>query len=195
MVDTMSRNESYSKLWNVVKMLLVLSHGQATVERGFSINKQVETDNLTEQSLVAKRTICDYVNFVRGIEHVDVTDKKLILAATAARQKYSAYLNELRVKEANDAQSKKRKGLQEDLEQLKTKKRRLQKEAEALEKEADDLAAQAEQKHDFVCITKSNSLRKTAKQKLVDIQELNLQLESIQQQCRQQQQQCGTSDK
>ena len=57
---------------NVVKMLLVLSHGQATVERGFSINKQVETDNLTEQSLVAKRTICDYVNFVGGIEHVDV---------------------------------------------------------------------------------------------------------------------------
>jgi len=30
----------YSKLWNVVRMLLVLSHGQAAVERGFSINKQ-----------------------------------------------------------------------------------------------------------------------------------------------------------
>jgi len=27
----------YSKLWNVVRMLLVLSHGQAAVERGFSI--------------------------------------------------------------------------------------------------------------------------------------------------------------
>ena len=112
----------------------------------------------------------------------------LILAATAARQKYSAYLNELHVKEANDAQSKKRKALQEDLEQLQTKKRRLQKEAEDLKKEADDLAAKAEHKHDFVCITKSNSSRKTAKQKLVDIQELNLHLESIQQQC-------GKSDK
>jgi len=39
-IDTMSRNDSYSKLWNVVKMLLVLSHGQATLERGFSINKK-----------------------------------------------------------------------------------------------------------------------------------------------------------
>jgi len=48
MVDTMSRNDSYCKLWKVVKMLLVLSLGQASVERGFSINKQVETDNLTE---------------------------------------------------------------------------------------------------------------------------------------------------
>jgi len=165
-------------------MLLVLSHGQATVERGFSVNMQVETDNMHEESVVAKRTICDYVSYVGGTQHVDVTNKKLILAATTARHKYSAYLNELHVKEATDAKSKKRKALQQDLEQLKTKKRRLQKDAEALEKEADDLAAKAEQKHDFMCITKSNSLRKTAKQKLVDIQELNLQLESIQQQCR-----------
>jgi len=31
-VDTVSRNDSCSKPWKVVKMLLVLSHGQATVE-------------------------------------------------------------------------------------------------------------------------------------------------------------------
>ena len=43
---------------------------------------------------------------------------------------------------------------------------------------------QQEQKHDFTCITKSNSLRKTAKQKLVDIQAVDLQLESIHQQSR-----------
>jgi len=91
-------------------------------------------------------------------------------------------LSELHTKKANDAKSKKRKALQEELEQLKTNKRRLQKDAEALEKEADDLALIAEQKHDFMCITKSNSLCKTAKQKLVDIQAVDLQLESIQQQ-------------
>jgi len=71
-------------------MLLVLSHGQATVERGFNIiNKQVENENLSKEFVVAKRTICDYVTYVGGIEHVDVTNKKLILAATAAHQKYS----------------------------------------------------------------------------------------------------------
>jgi len=46
--------------------------GQATVEQGFSINKQVETENLSEESVVAKRTICNYVTYVGGIEHVDV---------------------------------------------------------------------------------------------------------------------------
>jgi len=59
LIDTMSRNDSYSKLWKVVMMLLVLSHGQATVERGFSINKQVDTENLSEESVVAERIICD----------------------------------------------------------------------------------------------------------------------------------------
>jgi len=63
------------------------------------------------ETVVAKRTICDYVSYVGGIEHVDVTNKKLILAATAALQKFSAYLNELRVKEANDAKSKNREAL------------------------------------------------------------------------------------
>jgi len=77
MVTIMSRNDLYSKLWKVVKMLLVLSHGQATVEQGFSINKQVETENLSEESVVAKRTICDYVTYVGGIEHDDATNKKL----------------------------------------------------------------------------------------------------------------------
>jgi len=53
---------------------------------------------------VAKTTICDYddyVTYVGGIEHVNVTNKKMILAATAAHQKYSAYLSELHVKEAH----------------------------------------------------------------------------------------------
>jgi len=75
-------------------LLLLLSHRQATVERGFGINKQVETDNLSVESVVAKRTIGDYVSYVGGIEHIDVTNKKLIPAATAARQKYSPSLKE-----------------------------------------------------------------------------------------------------
>lgn len=41
---------SYRDLWNVVKLLLVHSHGQATVEQGFSVNRQVTVKNLQELS-------------------------------------------------------------------------------------------------------------------------------------------------
>ena len=64
---------------------MVLSHGQATVERGFSINKQVETENLSNESVVVNRTMLE------GLNMLDATDKKLILAAAAAHRKYSAY--------------------------------------------------------------------------------------------------------
>jgi len=40
--DTMSQNPSCKQLWTVAKQLLLLSHGQATVERGFSVNKEIE---------------------------------------------------------------------------------------------------------------------------------------------------------
>ncbi|GBL92251.1 hypothetical protein AVEN_35807-1 [Araneus ventricosus] len=35
----------YRNLWKVVEMLVLLSHGQATVEKGFSINRKVEVEN------------------------------------------------------------------------------------------------------------------------------------------------------
>ena len=41
----------YQDLWLTVQLLLTLSHGQATVERGFSVNKEVLTPNLQEVSL------------------------------------------------------------------------------------------------------------------------------------------------
>jgi antirestriction protein ArdC len=70
------------------------------------MSKHVETDNIYEESLVAKRTICDYVCYIGGINNVDVSNKKLILAA-AAHQKYSSYLNQLQKTEVTEEQSKK----------------------------------------------------------------------------------------
>ena len=55
----MANNPSLCKLWTCVKALLLLSHGQASVERGFSVKKQVEIDNLSEDTFVAKRLVCD----------------------------------------------------------------------------------------------------------------------------------------
>ena len=38
----LAREKEYKAFWCVVKMVLLLSHGQASVERGFSVNKQVQ---------------------------------------------------------------------------------------------------------------------------------------------------------
>ena len=71
MPETMAGKDTYSKLWNVVRMLLVLSHGQSDVERGFSINNQAEEAHLPSETFVAKRIICNHVRYVGGIDQVD----------------------------------------------------------------------------------------------------------------------------
>jgi len=68
----MANNPCLCKLWTCVKALLLLSRGQASVERGFSVNKQVEIDNLTKDTFVAKRLICDHVIWVGGLKNIDI---------------------------------------------------------------------------------------------------------------------------
>ncbi|XP_072564133.1 uncharacterized protein [Paramormyrops kingsleyae] len=91
--ETMGTKPSFSKVWDVVKILLVLSHGQASVERGFSINKELIVENQKERSLVAQRLIVDHIRSVGGIIKVEIT-KELLLSAAGARQKYHGYLEE-----------------------------------------------------------------------------------------------------
>ena len=86
----MGQQSEYRLLWGVVQELLLLSHGQATVERGFS----VERHNLTEEeSIVSQRLICDYVRLTGGVANVEVT-KELLISVKAARQRYQAFLDE-----------------------------------------------------------------------------------------------------
>ena len=50
----------YQDLWLTMQLLLTLSHGQATVERGFSVNKEVLTPNLQEVSLPGNQTCSQF---------------------------------------------------------------------------------------------------------------------------------------
>ena len=51
----------------VVKNLLLISHRLVSVERGFSVNRQLEVENLHEDSFVAQRLIADHVRAVDGV--------------------------------------------------------------------------------------------------------------------------------
>ena len=53
------QNKKYSKLWEVMKT--IFSHGQASIEREFSINKQLEVENLKDLSYILQRLAYDYV--------------------------------------------------------------------------------------------------------------------------------------
>ena len=53
----MANVTEWADLWELTKNLLLLSHGQASVERGFSINKEISVENMTVQTLISQRVI------------------------------------------------------------------------------------------------------------------------------------------
>ena len=55
---------------------------------GFSVNKHIKLDNLAEDTFLAKRINCDHVTSVGGLQNIDASDKRLLLAASSVRQNY-----------------------------------------------------------------------------------------------------------
>lgn len=165
-------SQPYPQLWAFIRNLLLLSHGQATVERGFSINKQVEICNIQVDTVIAQRVVCDYVSMHGGVTKVPLTPE-LLSSVTSARVRYRMHLESERKKKETQAHSQRRIMIEEELEQL--KKTRQTEVAEHLRRDADKMAEEAEGKQGSKMaelIAKSNALRRSYKQKLTELESL-----------------------
>jgi len=118
--DHISKENELESLWEVVRTVLLLSHGQAQVEHEFSTSKELMDVNMKQRTLVAKRAIVDYVQHIGDVEKVNI-NKSMIVAAACARSAYRAYLDEQT--EAKKKATAKRKGESdaEELDKLKTR--------------------------------------------------------------------------
>ena len=87
--DVLGQEKKYLKLWEVVRKLLLLSHGQSMVERSFSVNKDVSEQNISDHNLVARRIVKN--------------------SAQCLRQRYHAYLEERKTEKEKKDKGEKRK--------------------------------------------------------------------------------------
>lgn len=86
----------YSTLWALVKCVLVISHGNADPERGFSINKHVlaiHGSNTSEQTLESIRLVKDYLIKCGGVDKIYIT-KNLLSSCKSAYSRYHKDLEE-----------------------------------------------------------------------------------------------------
>lgn len=168
----------YQNLWTVIKKVLIISHGQGTVERGFSVNKQIEVENLQEMSFIAKRIINDEIRCSGGLNGIKIT-KELRTSVFLARQRYLTYLDEQKKKKQADMESRKRKNIFDDLNYFKTKKSHLEQSVNELQESADKLAEKAEATGNMQLIVQSNSFRRTAKEKMEKIKQIECDIAKI----------------
>ncbi|CAK6981151.1 hypothetical protein D9C73_000900, partial [Scomber scombrus] len=139
----------------------------------------VETCNLTVEGIVGQRLICDHVRVCGGVTKVPLTKEMISFCATA-RTRYRAYLDEERSKKEKDDQMKKRKNVVEELEDIKRQRRSLEDVCESLQNDADQMEEKAENSAGTkmaTLITKSNTLRRRAKEKREQLVVLNADIE------------------
>ena len=111
-------------IWRLTRILFLLSHGQATVERGFSINSEAMAQNMAEHTLIGKSGERFYYECWGRVEAIEITPG-LLAAAASGRQQYSHYLDEFKRREALENRGKKMAAQQDELEDLRAKKKRL----------------------------------------------------------------------
>ncbi|KAJ8875524.1 hypothetical protein PR048_023419 [Dryococelus australis] len=75
---------SVPDLLNFVKKVLILSHGNFSVQRGFSVNKELIVENQAQKSIVTQRQVYDEVVASGGLHDLKVC-KKMIHCSRNAR--------------------------------------------------------------------------------------------------------------
>ena len=85
--DFIGRDKSNADMWEVCKIMSTLSHGQSSVERGFTVNKQFSIENLNAKTLIALRRVADHMSASEETpEEVQITRDMLHYVKDASRK-------------------------------------------------------------------------------------------------------------
>ena len=168
----------YEQMWCVFKLLLCLSHGQASVERGFSVNSNLLVENMHEDSLIAQRIVHDHVKSLK-LEAYEVKVTKTCLDnANSARRRYFDALKQKSVSNQRSERQTKIDSINEEINLVNQKISLLETTINYTRKNADTLAEKALMRTTFAemksSLSQSNVLKRAANEKQ---EELDKQLE------------------
>ena len=175
----MQANADFFNLWKVCRIIFVLSHGQADVERGFNINGELLVENMKELSLISQRIVCDHFSACKNDLHNYQVDKKLLLSCKGARMKYDNYLENEKKKQVLTEKSRKRKLITDEIVIVKKEKKDLLDCIASLDTDITKYSFEAEKKKDFTLLTKANAFRNTKTEKEKSVVALDAALEKL----------------
>ena len=161
----MRSDSNYKSIWSIVKIILVLFHGQATVERGFSESKMLLVENLDMESLIAQRLICHNMKRKNIEPHNFPVYKNVISSVKFAGQKYQQSLVDKSKLNLNKEKSEKEMNIISEIQEINIK-------VASLEKTINELKNEAEKMNDLTILSKSNALKRAAIDKEITLGEL-----------------------
>lgn len=135
LINLCQQEQVATELRDLISLILCLSHGQASVERGFSLNKQLLAANMIEKSVVAQRQIRDYIAAECSDDLTNFQiDSQLLLSARNARNQQKAAAAASK-DDAYAAEQEQKRRKREQQAELQAKRQRLLNELAATEEE------------------------------------------------------------
>ena len=153
----------------IVKMVLTLSHGQADVEHGFSLNDKLLIENMQEQSLILQRIVKDHMLSSSYNPHNIPISRDLMKIVDNSCPLYKIALKEKREQSKKNEKNEKLDNLNEELSQLNHKKTSLEEVITEYKLQSEKYDFEAEQKENLEILKFSNGLKRAAKEKQAEL--------------------------
>ena len=159
------------EIQSIIKLVLVLSHGQASAERGFNINKSVNKVNISQDSIVTRKLIIDHMQEKNLTPSKIELSPSLIKSIKASRQRYSVYLDDQMKLKVEDDVDKQRDILNMELQEVTSKKDMLLNCCQSLDEEFAELIKKAEYEKDDMMnlVIKASSINRKCEEERKEI--------------------------
>ena len=166
--------KKYPELSFVLKVVFVLSHGQAAVERGFNLRDQSLKGNISAESLNAHRIIIVHmISCNVKPETIDISEQ-LLLSAKCSRLQYEEAKKQNREIEESETRIHNLEIINEEIADVKAKAENLSKVNEHLDKEFEDFVYEADKNLEraSLLLSKATALKRKSNEKKNDMKKL-----------------------
>ena len=145
-------------------MILTLSHGQASVERGFSLNNSILKTNISAESIISRRIVKDHILSHQVQPHTIEINNPMIVAYKSARLKYTIHMEEEKKEKEKTATENQAMHLNNDINKIQQKCTQLKKAMGMMQEECFQCFQMAEEKSDLSYAIKGNGLKRSHEQ-------------------------------
>ena len=159
--STCEVDKNYKELSSVIEIILTLSHGQAAVERNFSLGKSFVVDNISETSIINKKLIKDHM-FANKLTAATIhITREMHSYYKSARIKYEKHKEEEKKKKEKTEKDNQKGLIGQEIDSLKLLIAEKERTAQFLEAESFTAMNDAENKNDMAFVKKANSLKRS----------------------------------
>ena len=156
----------------ILQLVLTLSHGQATINRGFRANKTILKENKDRESMICHCYIKDYMNANNLIPHeVKITDP-MISSVKSARKEYEQHLEDLQVSKEDESLIKQKAILEHELKEVAVKKDQVERTFKILDEESIANVENVEKENYMTYVSKASGLKRKSNEKKSEFKKL-----------------------